>query len=71
MKKSKRTQIDGEIYHVHGLEKSIYSIPIKLPMYFSQNQNKEFHNLYGNTKKTSNRQGSLEKEEWNWRNQSA
>ena len=22
---SKRTQIDGEIYHVHGLEKSIYS----------------------------------------------
>ena len=23
MKKSKRTQIDGEIYHVHGLEESI------------------------------------------------
>ena len=34
MKKSKRTQIDGEIYHVHGLEKSIYSIPIKLPTVF-------------------------------------
>ena len=24
MKKSKRTQIDGEIYQVHGLEESIY-----------------------------------------------
>ena len=23
VKKSKRTQIDGEIYHVHGLEESI------------------------------------------------
>ena len=25
MKKSKRTQTDGEIYHVHGLEESILS----------------------------------------------
>ena len=24
MKKSKMTQIDGEIYHVHGLEESIH-----------------------------------------------
>ena len=27
------------------------------------------NNLYGNTKKTLNRQSNLEKEEWNWRNQ--
>ena len=27
-------------------------IPIKLPMHFSQNQNKKFHNSYGNTYET-------------------
>ena len=31
----------------------------------------KIHNLYGNTKKNSNSQSSLEKEEWDWRNQPA
>ena len=38
--------------------------------HFSQNQNKKFHNSYGNIK-TLNSQSSLEKEEWSGRNQSS
>ena len=36
--------------------------------HFSQNQNKNF-TIHMETKKTPNSQRSLEKEEWNWRNQ--
>ena len=36
--------------------------------YFSQKQNKKFHNLYGNTKDPEQPK-NLEKEEQNWRNQ--
>ena len=36
--------------------------------HFSQNQNKKFHSLYGNTKDL-NSQSNLEKEKWSWRNQ--
>ena len=39
------------------------AIPIKLPMAFSQNQNKKFHNSYGDTKDPK-QPSSLEKEEW-------
>ena len=35
---------------------------------FHRIRTKKFHNSYGNTK-TPNSQGSLEKEEWSWRNQ--
>ena len=37
-------------------------IPIKLPMaFFSQNQNKKFHNLYGNTKHPEQPKPSLKR----------
>ena len=39
--------------------------------HFSQNGNKKFFDLYGNTQKTLNGQMNLEKEEWNWRSQPA
>ena len=35
---------------LHNLNYRFNAIPIKLPMAFSQNKNKKFHNLYGNTK---------------------
>ena len=46
-------------------------IPIKLPMSFFTD--KKFHNLtiHMEMQKTLNSQSSLEKEEWNWRNQLA
>ena len=46
-------------------------IPIKLQMTFFtelEQQQQQNHNLYGN-KKTPNSQSSLEKEEYNWKNQ--
>ena len=62
-KKSKMTQTDGKIYHVLGLEESILSEWLYYPRqstgsmqslsdyqwYFSQNKNKIFKNLFGNT----------------------
>ena len=59
------TQIDGEIYHVHGLEESVYWKWVCYPKqsthsmqylssyqwYFSETKNKWFHNVYRNTKK--------------------
>ena len=59
------------VVKITTLSKEIYrfnSIPIKLPMAFSQNQNKKFHNSYGNTKDPEQPK-NLEKEEQNLRNQ--
>ena len=41
-------------------------IPIKLPMAFFTEPEQKIHM---ETQKTSHSQGSLEKEEWSWRNQ--
>ena len=44
-------------------------IPIKLPMaFFTELEQKNFK-THMETQKTLNSQSSLEKEEWNWRNQ--
>ena len=44
-------------------------IPIKLPMaFFTELEQKKF-TIHMETQKTLNSQSSLEKEEWNWRNQ--
>ena len=44
-------------------------IPIKLPMaFFTELEQKNF-TIYMETQKTLNRQSSLGKEEWSWRNQ--
>ena len=43
-------------------------IPIKLPMAFFTELEKNF-TIHVETQKTPNSQSSLEKEEWNWRNQ--
>ena len=45
-------------------------IPIKLPMVFSQNWDKNF-TIHMETQKNPNSQSSLEKEEWSWRNQAS
>ena len=50
------------------LSKAIYrfnAIPIKLPMVFFRELEQILHYLYGNTKKPSNSQSNLKKEEWN------
>ena len=44
------------------------AIPIKLPMAFFTEQNKNF-TIHMETQKTPNSQSSSEKEEWSWRNQ--
>ena len=45
------------------------AIPIQLPMtFFHRTRTKNF-TIHMETQKTPNSQSSLEKEEWNWRNQ--
>ena len=85
-KKSKKTQIDGEIYHVHGLEEStqwkwVYYPKQSLGM-IQCNSYQTTNSIFQRTRtnnfticmeiqKTLNSQSNLEKEEWNRRNQPA
>ena len=58
----KMTRISNAIYRFSV-------IPIKLPMaFFTELEQKNF-TIHMETQKTPNRQSSLEKEEWSWRNQ--
>ena len=63
-KKQKKAQINGKIYHAHGLEQLISLKCLNYPKqatdllqslsnhhwHFPQNENQKFHHVYGNTK---------------------
>ena len=62
------------IVKVSILPRAIYrfkGIPMELPMVFFQRTSTNNSQFVWKYKKTSNSQSSLEKEEWNWRNQPA
>ena len=47
----------------------IHAMPIKLPMAFFTELEQKKWTVHMETQKTPNSQSSVEKEEWNWRNQ--